>query len=107
MPAEDRARPAAKGSMGTIRLRPQAAPGKSVAVQSAFIRENLLLSRPIEGPDSMRRSLLPGAVLAAIACIGGSGCYSYAKVPVENLTPDMSVQLELSAVAVDRLRHGP
>ena len=36
-----------------------------------------------------------------------TGCYKYAAVPVENLTPAMTVRLELSAVAVDRLRRGP
>ena len=46
-----------------------------------------------------------GAALCSI-CVAG-GCYSYAAVPVESITPAMTVQLELSAVAVDRLRHGP
>jgi hypothetical protein len=35
------------------------------------------------------------------------GCYRYAPVPVTNLSPDMNVRVELSAVAVDRLRRGP
>jgi hypothetical protein len=44
----------------------------------------------------------------AACCLGvGGACYRYAPVPVTNLTPDMSVRLELSAVAVDRLRRGP
>lgn len=51
------------------------------------------------------RRLALGTVLS---CVGGvGGCYSYGTVPVESLTPAMTVQLELSAVAVDRLRHGP
>ena len=46
---------------------------------------------------------------AAVGCCLGAvaGCYSYAPVPVAQLTPDMTVRLELSAVAVDRLRTGP
>lgn len=48
------------------------------------------------------------AIVAAMSAAGASGaCYSYTAIPVENLTPDMSVRLELSAVAVDRLRRGP
>ena len=51
----------------------------------------------------------------ALRCITGVGlllgttvgCYRYAPVPVTNLTPDMDVRLELSAVGVDRLRRGP
>jgi hypothetical protein len=50
-----------------------------------------------------RRSLLALACCTAFSV----GCYRYAPVPVESLTPDMSVRLELSAVAVDRLRRGP
>lgn len=34
-----------------------------------------------------------------------SGCYRYAPVPVSELSRDMDVRLELSAVAVDRLRQ--
>lgn len=48
--------------------------------------------------------------LTAAACWVGAamtGCYRYAPVPVTDLTPDMTVRLELSAVAVDRLRHAP
>jgi len=59
-------------------------------------------TRPL--PPSVRRY----AAIIAISSIGTStGCYSYATVPVENLTPDMNVRLDLSAVAVDRLRRGP
>ena len=58
---------------------------------------------------SSRIRHMPRRSLAIVACCAtfGTGCYRYASVPVESLTPDMSVQLELSAVAVDRLRRGP
>src|SRR5262245_17380444 len=55
---------------------------------------------------SFGRSALRIAICAAI-CVTAGGCYSYAAVPVDNLTPAMNVRLELSAVAVDRLRRGP
>ena len=52
------------------------------------------------------RQLARGAVVCC--CLGAvAGCYSYAPVPIGALTPDMTVRLELSAVAVDRLRTGP
>src|SRR4051812_12235874 len=46
---------------------------------------------------------------AALAvCFGAAGgCYRYQPVEVSALAPDMSVRMELSAVAVDRLRTGP
>jgi len=46
---------------------------------------------------------------AAVAvCVGAAGgCYRYQPVEVSALAPDMSVRMELSAVAVDRLRNGP
>lgn len=44
----------------------------------------------------------------AAACIAGAtGCYRYAPVPVTELEPAMAVRMELSGVAVDRLRRGP
>ena len=47
-------------------------------------------------------------VLAAVAALVGSqGCYHYAPVQVADLAPGTSVRMELSAVAVDRLRRGP
>jgi hypothetical protein len=55
--------------------------------------------------DSMRRIVL-GAV-SACWLAASVGCYRYAPVPVADLTPDMPVRLELSAVAVDRIRRGP
>ena len=49
------------------------------------------------------------AAAIAVACGVGltSACYHYAPVPLSSLTPAMDVQVELSAVAVDRIRHGP
>ncbi len=43
---------------------------------------------------------------AAVAvCLGATaGCYRYVPVPVTELEPDMAVRMQLSAVAVDRLR---
>jgi hypothetical protein len=48
-------------------------------------------------------------MVGAAACMVATsvGCYRYAPVPVTNLSPDMNVRVELSAVAVDRLRRGP
>jgi hypothetical protein len=49
---------------------------------------------------------IPLAALAA--CLGSVvGCYRYAPVQVTDLAPAMTVRMELSAAAVDRLRHGP
>jgi hypothetical protein len=47
--------------------------------------------------------------LAALSvCLGATaGCYRYMSVPVTALAPAMTVRMELSAVAVDRLRTGP
>jgi len=45
--------------------------------------------------------------LTTAVCLSTAACYHYAPVPVTDLTPSMSVQLELSATAVDRLRRGP
>lgn len=52
---------------------------------------------------------MPRAAVAVAAwCAVFTGaCYRYAPVPVESLTPAMAVQLDLSAVAVDRIRRGP
>ena len=46
-------------------------------------------------------------VSAVVALVGSQGCYHYAPVQVTDLAPGTSVQMELSAVAVDRLRRGP
>jgi hypothetical protein len=54
---------------------------------------------------SCARRVLVSAVVSSLAVV--AGCYRYAPVPVTGLTPDMNVRLELSAVAVDRLRHAP
>ena len=54
--------------------------------------------------DAVRRV---SRVAATCAVSLAAGCYSYSAVPVETLTPAMTVRLELSAVAVDRLRRGP
>ena len=47
--------------------------------------------------------------VAAIAAglTGGTGCYHYAALPVSELEPSMNVRVDLSGVAVDRLRGGP
>ena len=44
----------------------------------------------------------------AVAVLVGASqaCYHYAPVPVTDLAPGVAVQMELSAVAVDRLRRG-
>lgn len=45
--------------------------------------------------------------VAATCLAGGTGCYHYAPLPVTDLEPAMTVRMELSGVAVDRLRRGP
>lgn len=47
------------------------------------------------------------ALAAAASFAGGTGCYHYAPVPVAELEPSMTVRMELSGVAVDRLRRSP
>lgn len=42
-----------------------------------------------------------------ICLSAAAGCYRYVSVPVAELAPDMTVRMQLSAVAVDRLRTGP
>jgi hypothetical protein len=52
---------------------------------------------------STRRSTL---AIVAICALSGVGCYRYADVAITELTPAMPVRIELSAVAVDRVRRG-
>jgi hypothetical protein len=59
--------------------------------------------RTVSDRDARR---LTRAALAVLLGAAG-GCYRYKPVPVSALAPDMSVRLELSAVAGDRLRTGP
>jgi hypothetical protein len=58
-----------------------------------------------DAPHSARRRALRGAICCAAAL--ATGCYHYAPIPVAALGPGMTVKLELSAVAVDRIRQGP
>jgi hypothetical protein len=60
---------------------------------------------PADARSSAQRRVFLGVMCCAAALVGG--CYHYAPVPIETLAPDMTVRLELSAVAVDRLRQGP
>ena len=55
--------------------------------------------------DHDARWLTRAALAVCLGAVGG--CYRYQPVEVSSLTPDMSVRMELSAVAVDRLRTGP
>src|SRR5262245_43391357 len=59
---------------------------------------------------SKTRSARPRAhrIVTTVAVLVGAaqGCYHYAPVPVTQLSPGESVRMELSAVAVDRLRRG-
>jgi hypothetical protein len=48
-----------------------------------------------------------GVGVAAAVLATSAACYRYAPVPVTDLTPAMDVRVQLSAVAVDRLRRGP
>jgi hypothetical protein len=45
--------------------------------------------------------------VSAACLVGSTGCYHYAPLPVSDLEPAMAVRMELSGVAVDRLRRGP
>ena len=51
------------------------------------------------------RRLAEVALLVSLA--GATGCYRYASVAPGELSVGQSVRLQLSAVAVDRLRRGP
>jgi len=69
------------------------------------------LRRPQDvGMDSKSCSVRPSkrCLAGTIAVLVGAsqGCYHYAPVPVTDLAPGVSVRMELSAVAVDRLRRG-
>ena len=55
-------------------------------------------------PDPTRR-LSVGALAAVLAT--AAGCYHYTPVAATDLARDMPIRVELSAVAVDRLRQGP
>ena len=55
-------------------------------------------------PARQTMRMLVGAIAALV---GLQGCYHYAPVQVADLAPGTSVRMELSAVAVDRLRRGP
>jgi hypothetical protein len=48
-----------------------------------------------------------GVGLAAAVLATTAACYRYSAVPVTDLSPAMEVRVQLSAVAVDRLRRGP
>jgi hypothetical protein len=50
------------------------------------------------------RSPLASLTICLFAVVG---CYRYVSVPVTELTPAMAVRMQLSAVAVDRIRTGP
>jgi hypothetical protein len=47
------------------------------------------------------------AITISAAVLVGTGCYHYAPLPVTELEPAMNVRMELSGVAVDRLRRAP
>ena len=49
----------------------------------------------------------PTWAVTAACLVGGTGCYHYAPLPLTELEPAMTVRMELSGVAVDRLRRGP
>jgi len=48
-----------------------------------------------------------GVGVAAALLATTAACYRYSAVPVAELSPAMDVRVQLSAVAVDRLRRGP
>lgn len=59
-------------------------------------------------PTSVSRDVRPLVRAALAVCLGAvAGCYRYVPVPVTELAPDMAVRMQLSAVAVDRLRTAP
>ena len=61
----------------------------------------------MELTNSPVRPTVRALATAVLALIGSQGCYHYAPVEVSDLAPGTSVRMELSAVAVDRLRRGP
>lgn len=61
----------------------------------------------MQATNSHARQTVRVLVAAVAALAGSQGCYHYAPVRVTDLSPGLSVKMELSAVAVDRLRRGP
>jgi hypothetical protein len=61
----------------------------------------------MEATTSADRKTLRVLLAAVSALAGSQGCYHYAPVQVTDLAPGVAVRMELSAVAVDRLRRGP
>lgn len=60
------------------------------------------------GAPNAYGSLRRHARVAAITCLLSTvGCYHYTVVTPADLAPAMDVRVELSAVAVDRVRQGP
>jgi hypothetical protein len=67
-------------------------------------------------PTSRSRSVRPGissrpsrpaaALALALGAALSTGCYSYQPVTLSELKPEMPVRVQLTAVAVDRLRNG-
>ena len=61
----------------------------------------------IERGTNSNRNRRRALAVAAVCLAGGTGCYHYAPLPVTELEPAMDVRVELSGVAVDRLRQAP
>ncbi len=51
-------------------------------------------------------SSTPSVLALVAAAIAAAGCYSYKPVTTATLAPEMTVRMQLTAAAVDRLRNG-
>ncbi|MBK8062595.1 MAG: hypothetical protein IPK33_33190 [Gemmatimonadetes bacterium] len=63
-------------------------------------------SRSIRPGISFRPSRPAAALALALGAALSTGCYSYQPVTLSELKPEMPVRVQLTAVAVDRLRNG-
>src|SRR5262245_13158414 len=88
-------------SVGSRRLLPRGRTASQTLANSFDVPDDAMME-PTSSAGSNRRVLV--AALAAL--VGSQGCYHYAPVQVAELAPGTSVRMELSAVAVDRLRRG-
>lgn len=55
---------------------------------------------------SVPRATIPPALALTVLTLASAGCYSYQPVTQARLAPEQEVRLQLTAVAVDRLRNG-
>lgn len=56
--------------------------------------------------SSAARAFVPPTLALAVLSLASVGCYSYRPVTPARVAPEQEVRLQLTAVAVDRLRNG-